>query len=607
MNLLQALIEKSIVERDLADTIEGEVQKSGDSLEKVLLGRGIPAKEILAIKGESFNIPVRELGETEVDFDVLKHIPKESAEHYKAVPLGVVEGALEIGVLDPDNMEAMDALNFISARIGMPYKLYLITETDFEKVLGMYQGISHEVSEAMTEFAQAAQEDEEALRKRREEIEQNVADPNAIKEDAPVTKIVSTILRYASEGNASDIHVEPLSKTFRVRFRVDGVLNTSLVLPIKVHSAVVARIKVLSNMKLDEKRKPQDGRFSATVAGRRVDFRVSTFPTYYGEKIVMRILDTEKGVWGLETMGLSPRNEALIRKAIDKPFGLILISGPTGSGKSTTLYTMLSEVDRDTKNVLSLEDPVEYNIEGISQSQMRPEIDYTFASGLRSTLRQDPDIIMVGEIRDKETAQLAIQAALTGHLVLSTIHTNNSVGVIPRLIDMGVDPFLIAPTLIIAIAQRLVRTLCPDSGKPVPIEGAFRAMVDKQFSDLPSQYKEQLTIGDDFYKAEPTSECPNGTRGRTAVMEILEMDDELEHVILTNPVDEEIFRVARSKGMLTMKEDAIIKSSNRVIPFEEINTLGGDLLLDEEIEEVDRELQQPKQSQEPPPPQAQNG
>jgi type IV pilus assembly protein PilB len=589
MNLLDQLVEKNIIERKAIEAIEEEVTSSGNSLEKVLEGRGISPSKILEAKGEIFQLPIRDVGKEKVPFDVLQYVAEDSARHYSFVPLGVVDGVLEIGIVNPDNIEALDALNFISSKAGLPYKTFLITESGFSEVLNMYKGISGEVSEAVDQytFAEQAEQDEKIKKK---EGGKKKEEEEVIKEDAPVTKIVSTILRYASEGNASDIHIEPLSKNFRVRFRVDGVLNTSLVLPIKVHRAVVARIKVLSNMKLDEKRKPQDGRFSATVGGRRVDFRVSTFPTYFGEKVVMRILDTEKGVWGIDSMGLSKRNIGLLRKALDRPFGIILISGPTGSGKSTTLYSMLSEVDRDKKNVLSLEDPVEYNIEGISQSQMMPEINYTFATGLRSTLRQDPDIIMVGEIRDKETAQLAIQAALTGHLVLSTIHTNNSAGVIPRLIDMGVDPFLIAPTLVIAIAQRLLRTLCPDSGKPVPIRGAMKAMIDKQFADLPEEFKKDLKIGENLYEIEPTSDCPNGTRGRTAVMEVLEMNEELEHVILTNPVDEEIHKVARKMGMLTMKEDAIIKSSQGIVPFEEVNTLGGDLLVDEEVEQIDQEM-----------------
>lgn len=392
-------------------------------------------------------------------------------------------------------------------------------------------------------------------------------------EDAPVTKIVATILHYATEGEASDIHIEHVGDKVRVRFRVDGVLNTSLILPVKVYSAVVARIKILCNMRLDEKRKPQDGRFSAKIEGRKIDFRVSTFPAYFGEKIEMRILDSERGVNPLDKMGLSDRNLKLIRDAIKLPYGLILMSGPTGSGKSTTLYSMLNEVDRESKNVISLEDPVEYNIPGMNQSQVRPEIGYTFANGLRSTLRQDPDIIMVGEIRDKETAQLAVQAALTGHLVLSTIHTNNSVGVIPRLIDMGVDPFLIAPTLVLAMAQRLVKKLCPGTGKVVPVAGSLKAMIDKGFSDLPPEFLKGLPIAKEVCEIEPTSDCPKGTRGRTAVFEIMQMSKELEAVILKSPTEADCYKVARSQGMLTLKEDALLKAFKKEIPIEEVNRL----------------------------------
>ena len=287
----------------------------------------------------------------------------------------------------------------------------------------------------------------------------------------------------------------------------------------------------------------------------------------------MRILDTEKGVKPLSEMGLSERNLGLIRAALARPYGLVLISGPTGSGKSTTLYAMLNEIDREKINALSLEDPVEYNIPGVSQSQIRPEIGYTFATGLRHTLRQDPDVIMVGEIRDKETAQLAVQAALTGHLVFSTIHTNNAVGVIPRLIDMGVDPFLIAPTLALAMAQRLVQLICPESGAAVPVAGSIRALVDASFHDLPETYRRDIAIPENVLEIAPTPDCPKGTRGRTAVFEVLQMDHDLEQVILKNPVEAEIVRVARKQGMLTMKEDAMLKAFRHEIPWEEVNKL----------------------------------
>jgi len=340
-----------------------------------------------------------------------------------------------------------------------------------------------------------------------------------------------------------------------------------------VHSAVVARIKILSKLRLDEKRKPQDGRFSAHIDGRKIDFRVSTFPAYYGEKVVMRILDSERGVVPLADIGLSVRDEGLVRKAIKAPYGMILISGPTGSGKTTTLYSMLNELDRETQNVLSLEDPVEYNVPGISQSQVRPEIGYTFASGLRTTLRQDPDIIMVGEIRDKETAQLAIQASLTGHLVLSTIHTNTAIGVIPRLIDMGIDPYLIAPTLIMTMGQRLTKQLCPGAGNAIPVEDSIRVMIEKELENIPDEYRRAIEIPSEVFEAAPAKDCPSGTKGRLAVFEVLDINKRVEKAILNNPTENNIMNIAREDGMITMREDALIKAFRREIPFEEVNKL----------------------------------
>lgn len=326
-------------------------------------------------------------------------------------------------------------------------------------------------------------------------------------------------------------------------------------------------------MRLDEKRKPQDGRFSAKLEQRKVDFRVSTFPTHFGEKVVIRILDQQKGIKRLNELGLTEKSLKQIMDAINKPYGLILISGPTGSGKSTTLYSMMNEVDREHLNVLSLEDPIEYDMEGMSQSQVMPEIGYTFASGLRTTLRQDPDIIMVGEIRDKETAQLAIQAALTGHLVFSTIHTNTAIGVVPRLIDMGVDPYLIAPTLVLAIAQRLVRTFAPGAGKAVPVDESIKMMIDKQFADLPEAYRKEIPFGNEVYEISPAPNYPSGISGRAAVVEVLEVDKQMQSIILKNPTEQEIWKYARSKGMLTMKDDALIKVFKKEIPFEEYNSL----------------------------------
>jgi type IV pilus assembly protein PilB len=568
MSIIDVLVQKKILPPEDVPDIEREMEKQNLSAEDILLRRGVNAEEILNAKAEYLDVPRRTLDSADIGFNVLSYIPEESALHYKFVPLALKEGVLEVGLVDPDNIEARDALSFISSKAQLPFKVFLISETDFAKVIAMYKGISNEVNVALTDLETELTGDKElnaAIEDKKQETK--------IVEDAPVTKIVATILRYATEGNASDIHIELLHDKIRVRFRVDGVLNTSLVLPPKIHSSLVARVKILCGMRLDEKRKPQDGRFSARIDNKKIDFRVSTFPAFYGEKVVIRLLDQEKGVRPLDQLGMTQRNLDMLRAAVSRPYGMILISGPTGSGKSTTLYAMLNEVDREHSNVLSLEDPVEYSIDGVSQSQVHPEIGYDFSNGLRTTLRQDPDVIMVGEIRDKETAQLAVQAALTGHLVLSTIHTNNAIGVIPRLVDMGVDPYLIAPTLIMTVAQRLVGIADTRSVKEVPIEGSMKAIIDRELSEITPEVRKTIVYPETVYKINPTPESPTGTHGRVAVFEMLPMTKEIEVAILTNPTDIEIGKIARAQGMITMKEDAILKAFAKVIPFEEVNKL----------------------------------
>ncbi len=577
MQLLDLLAKKDIIARDDIEEIRKEAAAAGGDLRGVLLRRGVDEEEVLGVEGESYGIPTRHLGDPKIPFDTLKIIPEESAIHYRIVPLDIKDGVLEVGVVDPENIEARDVLNFISSKNEIPFKIFLITESDFNRVLELYRGLSGEVTKALGELESELSQESIVVdkgKKEDEKKEQGQGSPATIVEDAPVTKIVATILHYAVEGSASDVHIEHLGEKIRVRFRVDGELHTSLILPPNVHSSVVARIKILSTMRLDEKRKPQDGRFSARISGRKIDFRVSTFPAYYGEKVVMRILDAERGGRKLDELGLSKQIISQIKAAIERPYGLILISGPTGSGKTTTLYSMLGELDREQQNVLSLEDPVEYSLTGVNQSQVRPEIGYTFANGLRTTLRQDPDVIMVGEIRDSETAKLAIQAALTGHLVFSTIHTNDAVGVIPRLINMGVEPYLIGPTLILTLAQRLVRTLCPGAGKKIPIEGSMKMMIEKQFSSLDEEYREKFLPKSEFvYEASSTPECPDGTRGRVAVMEAFTMDDEVEDAILKGVTDIDLGKLLRKRGMISMREDAIIKSMEGKIPFSEVNNL----------------------------------
>jgi len=467
------LVQKGIINSDESESLLRESTESDVDVISILARRGIDTDRLTQLKSEYYNMPVKSVDVKNIPLDTLKYIPKESAQHYKFVPIAFRDNVLEVGMVDPDDLEARDALQFISSKLNVPFKLFLVSRSDFNALMEGYKGVSGEVGEALSELQTELKEEpteanelEKVKLVQSEKTEDVIIPPQdvtsvtseegkkrlqgKIVEDTPVTKIVAVLLRHAVEGNASDVHIEPTSTKVKVRFRVDGVLYTSLFLPKTVQNSVVARVKVLSKLKLDEKRKPQDGSFSARIEKRKIDFRVSTFPTQYGEKVVLRILDPGKGVKSLDKTGLRGENLKNVREALKKPFGLILLTGPTGSGKSTTLYAMLNELDREGKNVVSLEDPIEYDIKGISQSQVRPEIGYTFANGLRSILRQDPDIIMVGEIRDKETAQLAIQAALTGHLVFSTLHTNSAAGVVPRLVDMGIDPYLIAPTIIIS-------------------------------------------------------------------------------------------------------------------------------------------------------------
>jgi type IV pilus assembly protein PilB len=583
MNPLEILLSTGDITEDQAKQVTSLIDQGGKTLEAALIDFGVSPEKVQEAFATYYQVPAFALTEGfTIPEEVLSYIQEESAIHYRIIPLQVEDGVLHVGANDPEDLQIREVLNYVTSKHNLSYKLFFMLDAEMVKAHEFYANLKGEVTDALDSLkseldAEIAAGSEEKETEQKKEIEH-------IEEDAPVTKIVATTLRYAVDGGASDIHIEPTEKKIVVRFRVDGELATSLELPINVHSAMVARVKILSSMRLDERRKPQDGRFSATFDGRKIDFRVSILPTNHGEKVVMRILDNDSGVRSMEAAGISPHLLEIVRKAIKEPYGIILISGPTGSGKSTTLYAMLAEVDRLTKNVLSLEDPVEYNIEGVSQSQVRPEIGYTFAHGLRAALRQDPDIIMVGEIRDKETAQLAIQAALTGHLVLSTIHTNNSIGVIPRLIDMGVDPYLIAPTLKLAVAQRLARRINDGTGIVEPTDKSTEFMIDEAFKTLPKRFHDRIPTNRTMIKPEPTPGCATGLRGRVAVMEALEVNEEIQDLILHNASEDQIYQVARRHGFMSLKEDAIIKALNHVIPYEEMNAFGTKLGIEEALE-----------------------
>jgi type IV pilus assembly protein PilB len=574
MSFLEELAKQGLIDKSHIGEIKSRAEEQyNGNVDEVLIESGIPEEKILEMKGEYLRMPIKKVNMQETSFDALKYISEDSARHYHFVPINLRDGILEVGVLNAEDVQAMDALQFISSKLGIPFKIFLISKSDYESVIESYKGMGSQVEAALGELDRDNSFDNKSLNE--ENLSKEIksiksGEETRIMEDAPVVKIVAVILRNAIEGNASDIHIEFTGEKVKVRFRVDGTLHTSIILPPNIFSEIVARIKILAKLRLDEKRKPQDGSFSATIDGHKIDFRVSTMPAYYGEKVVMRILDSERGVKPLEELGLSAINLNIIRETLKKPYGLILITGPTGSGKSTTLYSMMNALDKEKSNIVSLEDPVEYHMSDINQSQMMPEIGYNFASGLRSILRQDPDVIMVGEIRDKETAQLAIQAALTGHLVLSTLHTNNAIGAVPRLVDMGVDPYLIAPTLILSVAQRLAKMTCSTSRKLVPMDESIKMQIEDQMKDLPIEFKNDIATKKEMYDTVSSNECPSGTRGRIAIFEMFKVDKEMQGVILKNPTQGEIYRVARKKGMLMMREDAMLKSIEGIIPFTEV-------------------------------------
>lgn len=542
-----------------------EAKEKSVSLDEVLYTRGISETDVAEAKSTLTGYAVKYLKGVQIPYDTLRDIPEESARHYQVVPLGRHDGYLDVGMLNPDDAVSEEALKFVASRANLPVRIFIITPTDFQTVLEEYRSLSGEVTKALGEF----EKEYEALG---EDVKIRRADTTRIVEEAPVTKMMAVILRHAVEGMASDIHIEPTRTNLRVRFRVDGVLYTSLLLPLDVHPAVLTRIKVMTNLKIDETRVPQDGRFHAEINNKAIDFRVSTFPTAFGEKVAIRILDSEAGIATLTDLGLEGDGLARVEEAIQRPYGLILITGPTGSGKSTTLYTILQRLNEDRYNIMSLEDPVEYYIAGVNQSQVRPEIGYDFSTGLRHIMRQDPDIIMVGEIRDKETAALAIHAALTGHLVLSTLHTNNAIGVIPRLIDMGIDPFLLAPTLIMAVGQRLTRKLCKDSRKKVELGGKIQEIITSEIAAMPDEAKKSAAamMTGTVYEAQVSATCPKGTRGRIGIFEVLTMTPELEKIILEHPSEALIAEEARRQGMITMRQDGVLKVLKGIIGFEEL-------------------------------------
>jgi type IV pilus assembly protein PilB len=564
MTIIKELAKRKILDKTKAAELEIEAKTSGKKEEEILLEKGLVDEErIFSIKSELLKIPLKRINSEEISTEILSLIPEETAKFYKMVPLKKDGENLEVGMVWPEDIEAKEALKFLARRSNLKTKIFLITLSDFKRLIEKYRVTPKEIEEALEKI-----EKEVKIEKRPTMVE-----IERIVEEAPIVKAVSNILRYGIEGQASDIHIEPVGEKTKVRFRILGKLFSTLTFPIKIHPAIVGRIKVMANLRLDETRIPQDGRFSQMYEGRKIDFRVSTFPTTRGEKIVLRILDPRMGLKKVEELGLRGRNFKVLERGMKKPYGMILATGPTGCGKTTTLYAILQKLNKEDVNIVTLEDPVEYLIEGINQSQIRPEIGYDFAKGLRHVLRQDPDIIMVGEIRDSETAFLATHAALTGHLVLSTLHTNNAIGAVPRLLDLGVPKFLIPATLNLVLAQRLVRVLCPKCKKKVRAKRNIETLILKELEDLPEKIKQSIEIPKKIYVFEPKGckDCDfKGFVGRIGIFEILEMNRELEETILKEPSETKILKVAKQQGMITMRQDGILKVLEGKTSIEEV-------------------------------------
>lgn len=566
--LITELVRTGRLTRADADSLVANALKEGQDVGAAIIEAGIMSDDDLAaFKSALYRVPQVNLEQIEPDPKAFKEISEDVAGFYHVVPFAIADGVLKVGIVDPEDINALEALKFIASDKGLKLDKYVITYHDFSATLKKFKSLTGEVGKALQSIAEQAgkevggQEPELAL--------------DQITAESPVTKVVSAMLNHAIESRASDIHIEPFDDRTRVRFRIDGILQSVLNLPKNLHMSVVARIKILSNLKIDETRVPQDGRFSILQGKTKYDFRVSTFPTKSGEKAEMRVLDPLSSRVDLVTLGIAGRNDVLLQEAIAKPFGILLITGPTGSGKSTTIAGVLKQMNTEEVNIVTLEDPIEYFIDGVNQSQTHDEIGYTFANGLRSILRQDPDIVMVGEIRDHETAGLAVQAALTGHIVLSTLHTNDALGVIPRLIDMGVEKYLLPPVLNLVVAQRLLRRLCPTCKIKDTANEAEAKIIGDALAAMPKEISEPYTQSTyQVYRPnikEPCKECGGKAfKGRIGIFEMLKMTDDLEKIILGSLSESALHDEARRQGMVTMFQDGVLKVLDGVCSLQEL-------------------------------------
>lgn len=566
--LISALISKGALTQEDAESSIALAQKDNKDVGQVLVEKElISDDDLVALKAELYRLPAIRISDVELSREAIKEVSEEVVSFYRIVPFAKEGNVLKVGILNPEDINALEALKFIAADKGLTLEKYVISYKDYDTVLRKTGSLTGDVGKALEELAGEELGGQEAAAELK--LEQITA-------ESPVTKVVGTILKHAVDARASDVHIEPFEDRVRIRFRVDGLLATTLTLPRVLHAAVITRIKILSDLKIDETRLAQDGRFSIKMPKGKIDYRVSTFPTKHGEKVVMRILASLDSKVELGNLGVEGLAMKMLMAAINKPYGSILITGPTGSGKSTTIVGVLKELNTDETNIVTLEDPVEYYIDGVNQSQVHEEIGYTFASGLRHILRQDPDIIMVGEIRDAETAALATQAALTGHIVLSTLHTNDSLGVVPRLIDMSVARYLIPSTLNLAMAQRLLRRLCQNCRVQAKANTAEEKIITDALAKMPKEYQDKFLVKDGYtiFKpnmANPCKECGGKAyKGRIGIYEAMQMTPQLEKIILGDISEAALREEFLRQGMTTMFQDGIQKVLRGVVSLEEL-------------------------------------
>ncbi|TAH33603.1 type II/IV secretion system protein [Candidatus Saccharibacteria bacterium] len=582
------LVEDKLLTRQQMESHRQAASAAGTPLISELLQSKAITEEVLTHTiAKLSSVPYVNLSATIIDQRVLDLLPKDIAERYMAVPLGEIDGRLAVAMLDANNVQAVD---FLANKISRPLRVYMASEPSIRHVLDQYHtDLTEGVNAAITSIENDNKASTAAAPKKTADTDGTAL---VIRQDSPISRALNTILEYAARSRASDIHIEPTEAELKIRCRIDGVLREIMKLPKTIEPALISRIKILSNLKIDEHRVPQDGQFTVKTLGREVDLRIAISPVVWGEQVVIRLLDKSGSSFNLEEMGYAGRALRTIRKGIKKPNGMILTSGPTGSGKSTSLYALIQEVKSDSVNIVTLEDPVEYKMSGVNQIQVNTDVGLTFASGLRSILRQDPNIIMVGEIRDAETANLAVQAALTGHLVFSTLHTNSAAGVLPRLLDMGIEPFLIASTVNTVIGQRLVRRNGDDKAtysstelETKSIQETLGALLPKTKQDMAAVaedlgYKDLPLAGQTAYtlaKGKDTAQTPGGYKGRVGVYEVMDISEAIQSLIVKRATSAEIQKQAIAEGMVTMRQDGYLKALQGFTTLEEVNRVAANM------------------------------